>query len=781
MDREERMYHPLQHQPLHRFMPSGSSQQGMAQEEDYSSRPSSNHSDQSFNLHPSGFDVEYASMLPHGWSYQFTHASQQHTLDQHHQHHHQYQPHAHQHDLQQPQSRSELSLQQHIQLSLMPFDTAAFGGPLHGSPVNYMPTTTANHYAVTTGMDTASFMPMAGPIETMASLGFPLNDYQTSVPFPAALNNAALQQHALNQHPSDHAPASVAGSSPSNTLYEIQSVSDHEWSLVNYNANRNSLDSVGTVSNPSQNLHIRTNSDSSDFSDDPHSNDLSGSYEDIPPWPLHSPHDFHSADYFDAQYIPQPAHDVTASHHHRQQSQSSSLAVVPPTVCTTAYRSAPSSSSSSTSPTSSGPTSPPLRRRRALTDASKTTKPVIKKPSSRRDTTAEKKIGRRRGPLRPEQRQQAHEIRKLRACIRCKFLKKTCDTGEPCAGCRPSHARLWQVPCTRMDIKDIAFFMKDWTADFERHITLGFSISNIKGFGKPHRTLYITHGYGHYLPIKVRDVFVTDDKCFEVDWVESIHDTPRAFEVTTAMLTATAEGIDMNMLSEYLDRHLDQGFEDFVDGHFEGTPFLTEILKTAFRFYEKEKNVAVRKALRLFLAYNLTQQVTMVEGLSDEEEFRGRIEVEGSRYHGKIVAPVMLNFQIKAALGALWRELHKDMLEELSALYSSVYSGDKLKNWPTIFMLAAILLALWEEMQFDCHYRIPDEKVVDKFCDEMETTPVGVIVGLFQAISTKLPGLQEWDTRKHHHLLGSNPAVCDALTEVKGHVNKYGIPLSTFL
>ena len=27
---------------------------------------------------------------------------------------------------------------------------------------------------------------------------------------------------------------------------------------------------------------------------------------------------------------------------------------------------------------------------------------------------------------------------------------------------------------------------------------------------------------------------------------------------------------------------------------------------------------------------------------------------------------------------------------------------------------------------------------------------------------------------KHHHLLGSNVAVCDALTEVKGHVNKYG-------
>jgi hypothetical protein len=34
-------------------------------------------------------------------------------------------------------------------------------------------------------------------------------------------------------------------------------------------------------------------------------------------------------------------------------------------------------------------------------------------------------VGRRKGPLRPEQRKQACEIRKLGACLRCRFLKKT--------------------------------------------------------------------------------------------------------------------------------------------------------------------------------------------------------------------------------------------------------------------------------------------------------------------------------------------------------------------
>ena len=51
---------------------------------------------------------------------------------------------------------------------------------------------------------------------------------------------------------------------------------------------------------------------------------------------------------------------------------------------------------------------------------------------------------------------------------------------------------------------------------------------------------------------------------------------------------------------------------------------------------------------------------------------------------------------------------------------------------------------------------------------------MGVIVGLFSAISQKLPSFQEWDTHKHHNLLGSNMNVCSALTEVKQHVTRNG-------
>lgn len=56
----------------------------------------------------------------------------------------------------------------------------------------------------------------------------------------------------------------------------------------------------------------------------------------------------------------------------------------------------------------------------------------------------------------------------------------------------------------------------------------------------------------------------------------------------------------------------------------------------------------------------------------------------------------------------------------------------------------------------------------------MSGTPVGVMVGLFSTISQKLPAFSDWDTRKHSAVLGENPNVCDAMTEIKGHVTQYG-------
>ncbi|KAL7817675.1 hypothetical protein V8C44DRAFT_321423 [Trichoderma aethiopicum] len=685
-------------------------------------------------------------------------------------------------------------LTQYIQDSLLNFNNT-FSGYHH---VDYLPATT--QAAMQTHLLESPFSSMPALDDTAHAMhwgGAGMGNWQD---FQNTLQLEGLQ--------------TVGSNSPTGTYLEVLSLpsssSGDGWAMVDWGHPGHELfqpTPSAAIFNPSQTLHLRTNSDSSDGRN---SVEI-GSFEEVAPFP-YSPfspdsdgqadnnghRNCYSADghhhHHDHGHSHGHVHGHSHSHSHshgHSHSHSHSHVHSPIAVAATvslkgesSTRHSPGSGAGSVSPSSSSTTS-----RRSAGGAGIRKSPIAKAPKTvvrrvsngKKDGSVEKKVGRRKGPLLPEQRKQASEIRKLRACLRCKFLKKTCDKGEPCAGCQPSHARLWQVPCTRIDIKDIGYFMKDWKADYERHMDRGVSVYNVKGFAQKETLMWITHGYGFALPVMVREVFVADDSCFSVEWVESYvasNDTID-FETRTEKLDVGAEGIRIDALSEYLDKHIEGPFEDFIDDHFEGTPFITEILKTAHRYYVKEKMPVIRKALKLVLAYNLTMHITMVESQGSEMPLDGQIDDEDSKYYGRTVAPVMINFQIKCALADMWRELQKDILEELSALYSGVYSGEKMKNWPTIFLLASILLAVWEEMQFDCHYRVPDPVAVNKFCNDMETTPVGVIVGLFHAISQKLPAFTDWDTREHGHLLHNNVAVCDAMTEVRQHVLKHEAYLRT--
>ncbi|KAF2103808.1 hypothetical protein NA57DRAFT_70017 [Rhizodiscina lignyota] len=644
----------------------------------------------------------------------------------------------------------------------------SFGAPLQTSPINdFMTATTQAQLNNSLAFDSNTYyQPMTSAMEqpAMNNMAFAMDSFEQQFNgFPISSAEAAT---------TSIAPSSIASQSPGEQWAEYSSPgrSDNGWTVVNLSSSHGSFEftelpqnNISGVVSP-QALHIRTDSSSSDQSEVPLSAHSYGSYDEI--FPMTSPEPESSGE-SKQQNVTHGTHGNNEYHNMAMHPQvntsfSQSQGVVVAT-------------SQSTSPASSGAASPSSKRRKSPTGVS--AKVIGKKKNATGakgdKSPTERRVGRRKGPLRPEQRQQAHEIRKVGACLRCKYLKKTCDKGDPCGGCQPSHHRLWQVPCTRIDIKDIGYFVKDWTADYERHVTLGFSIANIKGFSQIERRLMISHGYGFEFPLMAREVYVRDEKCFGVDWIETLHPKPIAFEVSTNKLSAGMGGVSNLVLSEYLDNYIDYGFEKYVDEYFEGTPFLTEMLKTAYRYWLKTNAPVIRKALKLVLAYTLTLHITTVKGLTEDEMQVGRINDPNSRWYGATCAPVMINFEIKKALAEMWRELMKDILEELSQLYSSVYSGEKLRHWPTIFMLASLLLAVWELMQFDCRYRVPDEAKVEKFCNDMESTPVGVIVGLFQAISTKLPSFTEWDTRKHAQMLNHNPAVCDAMTEVRQHVSKY--------
>jgi hypothetical protein len=657
--------------------------------------------------------------------------------------------------------------------------------PLHASPIEDL--IPRSQEPLNNSIESTYFQTF-NPMQNVNEASYPYNDFNSLLTSTYDMSTGEYRSHSLPHSPQE----TFLARSLSNQ--SISNGSDASWAFVEMSRGRQSLDTFSDSSNQvvsPQNLHVRTDSSSSQDSDAPplSANSFGSSFVEIFP-PIspepESNHDCNHAHPHSHSQSPMMHHGLPLpqdmDHFHSPMQQS-----LMPSTSQQMILSNPASAS--TSPNSSAAASPKAKRRNSpVSPVGITPKAIGKKKLTVTTSTASmkekpaKKLGRRHGPLRPDQRQQAHEIRKLRACLRCKFLKKVCNKGDPCNGCQPAHARLWQVPCTRMSISEIGFFYKNWTADFERHVTCDMSITNIKGFGPTERILYISHGYNYNMPLPVREVYVVNEESFGIDWSEGIHETPRAFELQTARLSARHDGISRPVLSQYLDLHVDGGFERFVDEYYEGTKFTTEILKTIYRNYHRTKSPIIRKGLKLVIAYALTLHITLVEPVCDEDAaIEGKIEDEGSKFFGKIAAPVMINFQIKKAMADMWRDLMKEVLEDISELLTSVYTGQKLKHWPTIFMLSSLILAVWEMMMFDSHYRIPDKSYVNKFCNEMENIPMGVVVGLFGAISTKVPGFLEWDTRKHSHVLNNDMPACDTMTEVRAHVQKHGMSFRLYL
>ncbi|KAK4935234.1 hypothetical protein LTR66_015483, partial [Elasticomyces elasticus] len=390
-------------------------------------------------------------------------------------------------------------------------------------------------------------------------------------------------------------------------MSQPSSADEHGWTIIDGRGSFESSERSFCI-DPTHVLHDRSLSESSFSEVNEVTTGFLSNLDMGPVQAIHSPTTFSDSDY-------------EVFHNHRRLSIDQALA----STTTVSIRAMPPHSKRSTPGSSPGfvcsaESSPKGRPSKKSAIVLKGTEKITKR-TSQDGKKEEKRVGKRKGPLKPEQRKQASEIRKLRACLRCKFLKKTCDKGEPCAGCQPSRARLWQVPCTRIDIKEIGYFLKDKKFDYERHVSLAFSISNIKGFSDVEKTLYVTHGYGQMLPVMAREVFVRDEDCLKMDWAEAIKGPITDYEVPTARMSAGTEGISTTLLSDYLDRHIDGTgiFEKFVDDYFEGTPFLSQMLKAAYRFYAKTSSKVIKEALKLMLAYNLTLHITMLEGVPGEE------------------------------------------------------------------------------------------------------------------------------------------------------------------
>ena len=291
---------------------------------------------------------------------------------------------------------------------------ATYGMPYQTSPTDYVPQVQ---------YDSNAYLPIAGQMD--GSIAFNWQDISNDLlnyPISSGLQEMNLPHQNLPNSPTD-------------TSLEVRSLSssDNGWNSVEYH--HQTLDGsyqdlhTGNIFNPEQALHGRTFSDSSYSDVERKSRQSWGSYVNLSQHPIGSPSSDRSASLSDIEFHHDHA-DFLGSPPIKQEQEQHARSVIVTSSVVKPIR-IKTSSSPQRSPTSTGRISPPGRRQAVKKNSnSKATKPTIRRQPQAPKVDTEKRVGRRKGPLRPEQRKQASEIRKLGACIRCKFLKKTVSALE---------------------------------------------------------------------------------------------------------------------------------------------------------------------------------------------------------------------------------------------------------------------------------------------------------------------------------------------------------------
>ena len=82
--------------------------------------------------------------------------------------------------------------------------------------------------------------------------------------------------------------------------------------------------------------------------------------------------------------------------------------------------------------------------------------PLVASPTSSNG----EKGGRRIGPLTQQQRKKANAVRVKGACLRCSYMKETCDDHEDgCANCEQKKGRKWKLGCVRRKLSEQIEFL----------------------------------------------------------------------------------------------------------------------------------------------------------------------------------------------------------------------------------------------------------------------------------------------------------------------------------
>ncbi|KAH6661963.1 hypothetical protein B0J14DRAFT_687579 [Halenospora varia] len=323
-----------------------------------------------------------------------------------------------------------------------------------------------------------------------------------------------------------------------------------------------------------------------------------------------------------------------------------------------------------------------------------------------RDTT--QKLARRTRPLTGDTRAKAKQMRRMRACLRCRVAKISCDPGEICIPCLKAQASMLPCKlCVRAHLKDyLSLFLPERAVrPFQKAWIDQVMENKISGYGSSEYKVCLSSGPS-YPPILVTvQAFRTKDPSFSV--LKKI--VPENEGRAPAFVEFYSPPLGITDFTQDLDGKLRTHIQGIVGGErnfgevsYGNTSRLTWDVHEAVRLYQwgTQASQLLRKSLKLYaMQFFMTKTIVLLRSEPDAvlEHLPGPSELNIQKPNLRIIS-----IQIKHVMYSLIRDTYAEVLEELE---ESLRPKD-LASWAPSFCCILILCMCAEMVQITTDHRV---------------------------------------------------------------------------
>jgi len=249
------------------------------------------------------------------------------------------------------------------------------------------------------------------------------------------------------------------------------------------------------------------------------------------------------------------------------------------------------------------------------------------------------------------------------------------------------------IPCTKTRIEWLGYFLANWNVDRGRP----------QDFRSGIRESYpaLTIGYDCSQAVDPLDLTMLEHSMLEMEWIEIWDHAPLCLRALNPSLQVGSREFLSPRLTKYLVSHLDERFGSSLYGYYGATPFIRQFLMTAYRFSRQQYSGQLREAFLLMIAYNFLVHIALIDENAVAPDLEGIDQDKASVLHAQFPVAQSNRELMRVKLAAEWRRLHSNLLYNLSDVIHSMYSKERMNNYPLVLLLSGILLVFWEEIQFD--------------------------------------------------------------------------------